>query len=386
MNMDPDGAPLLANEEGKTEQPTNYKDDSDPYQIHPLLTEENEKQVPHVTTVFGTMKQRLWQFSYPLGVIFANLVSMIFVAVLLHLPAEYVSSRGDSGDSWENFQYKALISIGLAMSLFTYLMDTILCRQGAQSVEQMVKDQNNSTTTSTAGSSSTDQGQSQANPAGEKPQNATIDIVKLSRRVDASFGCNQTSSAPQATFVVCLLYALYSVAAFQVATNATSLFWMHFMVPNSELASKGKCLVGGGHSSIFDSGDDEERDIASLQMLPEFGNLPKDVQKWVRQQRYYSHMLLVGDDNSDKALNRSLSYITMDDGSLVFIKATGGNSRYYGDNNEKTSKEGVVVYSPNNSGMKEYLKSERNRNRWWGSESNGIELIGFPSNPPYSGW
>lgn len=344
---------------------------------HVLLSLEEDK-VPAFTSHYTQIRRYFKLFGYPLKVLFGNVISFVLVQSLV-LPwynnggyrPGYL--HGGSGSFYENAQFKTMLSAGLAISLMTWVVDGHICLHGARTMEAKANSK---------GTSDVDTEGTAANPAAtnKEEEETHQELLKLSRRVDAAFGFSSS------TFVVGLLYALFTLAVWQAVQSGTSLLQVQIL-PAQDLPEKGRCFVTGNfaYDGPFE-GEEEEEGIASLKKSDGFEDLPAGVQKWINQQpadqHHVVHALGHGGE-ANKAAGRK-PYLPMLDGSLVFTKAVGDRFSRRGSDN-KDRQAGIAVYSPEDKTVQEYVSTPpkgRNARR----DEGEVELIGFPGQGPYSGW
>jgi hypothetical protein len=340
-----------------------------------LAKKEEEAEVPSSGKFLSDAKLKMWQFRYPLKVIGVNLLSLAIVQALLAADADhmrYYSMYTSSG--YQNLQYQTMLRTGLFISLLTFLWDANLCLQGAQTIEQKLKDQTNNT------------GENEGSPAAAAAAAPEFDYVQFSRRVDSTFGSANSHGTARSSFIVCLLYALFSCVVWQSVESGTSFLQVQFM-KTDDIPEKGKCF----ESSIFSEGnsfyfqDEDEQGIGSLQQDPNFKSLPFGVRTWISQQgRSEGFIMMVGGGGGNErgGFNQSLPFLQLEGGDLVFSKAS--NDRYYSSRSAAKNKRGVAVFSSSTKAVTEYSSTcSSDRDDWFGGGET--ELIAFPAEPPYSG-
>ncbi|CAJ1951430.1 unnamed protein product [Cylindrotheca closterium] len=385
MEDEEDNEPLLP-----TGQPDNH---------HPSLllpTTEQEQSVPEVATFYEQGKRWFLPFRYAMKVAAANVFCSILVLVLLHVPTEYIAGHysGRHGDpTWETqFQIRGQLSVGLAISLFQNLWNANICWNGAKALEKRA----DITITVASGSTQDNNRPSSGDDEetnSEEDRSRQVDIMEVSRRVDSMFGCNLHQSGsrswtPQATFFVCLLYALCSLSTWQFVEGSAGFLLLHFGVANRDLMSKGTCFVSAPFQSddLLMHEEDDESSLWALETLPEFESLPSGVQKWIASFSWQHNWV-----SGDADFNRSLPFVPLVDGSVVFAKAVPDISRsgmlVMLNSKEDPHSSSVVLYS-SNAHIQEWAPTANSEEKC-GYVFNDITqplLFGFPSTPPYHAW
>ena len=373
------GTKVVQNDEGNVQPHVSLFEASEEQQV---------SQVPSTTKLWRDVKRGLWQFRYPLGVFAANVISF---AISQGLRTNSYSHRHyyGHGDAYQNLQFKTTIKICSIISLLTFAWDAYICYQGAQNYHQKWKQQQehaNSGSDTRASSGINTSTTSTVEAVADNDDKDGYNFLKVSQRVDSI--CGHAGVGKSSTSLVYLLYALWSLAIWQCSQDLTSLLQVQFMA-SKDVGEKGMCFI----SNIFDGdymyfgGDHDEKDIGYLRNEANFTKLPSDVQKWIKEQPLdgNSHHIIInaGGDVGTPAFNQSLSYLQLKNGDLVLTKATGDghySSRSYG-----IKKAGIVVYSSEKKSVQEYSPPEKSPSkRFWYSRDGEVELIGFPSGPPYT--
>lgn len=350
-----DATPLLDPEE-VSPQPT------------PVLEPEEEQQVPPLSSYWSSVVYWAKQLRYPIFVVGANVASFVLTQVLFYnavddmYTAMYTLRQSSPGatDGSEFRSVQMMITVTFAISLFTFLADSYICLQGARRMERKVSETQEQAEQQEHHHVNQKEQQEEAEEISQEDDH----FVKMSRSVDIAFGC--TSDVPSATFFVCLLWALFSVAV-SIAVNRASVLVRVQLTPTTEMPRMIQCFVA---PLGFFAHEEGEESIASLQKSPNFPYLPKDVQSWIRMH---------GSTETIPLFNRSHSYIQGADGTMVFPYSRGQS--YSG----QPPNLGLAMFSPKNHSVVEYTADMKGV---WSSMYDGssVELVGFPANPPYYGW
>jgi len=419
-----------------------------------ILTEEEQEQETQVppfwVLCWAPIKYWCKVLRYPLCVVLVNIIGMAFaLGMFSKASMEYEQyhfiptkeddkkNENDTDDFFDNEEKKtkvlyqnklidqhakASVTLGLAMFLVLYVVDSYIFWKGAQKMEQKV-------------AASVEQGdldlqedgsgyeQGMERPSGRVPtteplpanphhptatsglgmNDDNIDFVKLSRSIDTAFGCCIATSsealsttAASSTFLVSLLYALFVVAVGKAASDAGRLLQVQLFTPESKMDVPTMCNYMGSYMQDFVSSfeqDEEKFGIATLQQSPNFDKVPKDVQTWIK----------AGGKDAERGwmpsvFNRSVPYIHYQDAkndtkmslmAFIFQKQDKKNRIFPGFG---LSPHALAVYFPSNDSLLEYFETTIDDNNdmfiFDDEQSQHAVLVGFPGNdPPYTnGW
>ena len=93
-------------------------------------------------------------------------------------------------------RWMAIFGVGFVILVLTFLVDSFICLQGAQSMEKKIEECQRQRNAS--------QGREAKSPiSGSDSEETEFNYVEVSKIVDTSFGC--ASDTPNSTFVVCRL-------------------------------------------------------------------------------------------------------------------------------------------------------------------------------------
>jgi hypothetical protein len=253
-----------------------------PHLLLAVMKPEDEEQVPSVGTFWSSVKRWYARFHYPIKVVGWNMISLVLVQALVS------TSVGSS--ALQNAKFKTMLRIGLMISLLTFVVDAYICLQAARRMEQKQKEeqgtpQNHGDAEESLRHSQAPLGGGVANPhqsATPDPE-GDFDFIKMSRRVDATFGCasrtssRRSGSSSSSTFLVGLLYAFFSLAVLESVQSGITLLQVQFIRPD-DILEKGRCFASGLFSNDrYYYNYQDKGGISSLKKSPDFAKLPSDV-------------------------------------------------------------------------------------------------------------
>jgi hypothetical protein len=336
-----------------------------------LEESEEERQVPPFSTHLE-YAQHWWSLlKLPLVVLLANMISFGLAYALVH------TTTAEPG-VWRNTIW-ATFTGGLVILATTFGVDAYVAFRGAQFFEnQMVQTQEEEQIVKTEQEPS--HGERKNNtpvPSNSRPTGFSnkkeFTFLAMSKSVDGMFGCE--SKAPSSTFLIGLLYAFFAMAVWGAAMSTVSA--VYFQGPSSDLFNLYDCFWHplSRYDSMWYSGD--EYPISSLQELPNFQNLPVDVQNWIIPpgEGYLDTQNQNWVDTTPTT--ESLPYVELLDGSIAFSYMRTG--AYSTDSIEEV---GVAMFAPNGSGVASYLFNSS----FADGQYQRVQLFGFPRTPPYHGW
>jgi hypothetical protein len=329
---------------------------------------EEEKQVPQFSMHWEAAKYRWPQLKKTIMVLLLNIIAFGLARIQVSSSKRWWYF-GNIEPSPESIRSMFTASFGIYVVIF--LVDAYLCFHCARFFEEqmmMQEEEQIGTARKDTSDGATRQTRNHSTAQEQKPLN----FIAISKSTDELFGCE----APSSTFLIALLYALFAMAVWGAAISTAGLVYFQVASDTNNLAQCYWQPMTRSYAQSYPPSS-EDTEISALQELPNFQNLPSEVQNWIKSASLkHLHVRTRNRTGVEPTpIDVTLPYVQLIDGSVAIPYLRDASF----DRNLGVAR--VALNASNGSTIVEYPF-----NASYGTSAQGIKLVGFPRLAPYQGW